>query len=211
MKITKYPQSCFILEKEGKRLIIDPGNFVEKKYTAEDLPVVDGILVTHHHSDHMASNLIAALRRDGGVPLIANADVATKLGEGAVSQVVSDGNELELSGFQLRTFDRPHMLLPDGSVGPPNTAFLVDEKFFHGGDTADVVGIRADTAAIPIAGPDMSPRIALSMAKTLGAQTMIPMHYDKITSDPQLFVDMAAKFGMPFKVLALKDGESLEI
>ncbi len=48
MKLTKYTHSCIKLEKDGKVLLVDPGNF------AEDAAFegVDAILVTHEHPDH---------------------------------------------------------------------------------------------------------------------------------------------------------------
>ena len=34
MKITKYPQSCLLIEHNDKRLIIDPGSLVSQRYKA---------------------------------------------------------------------------------------------------------------------------------------------------------------------------------
>ena len=31
MKLTKYAQSCFLIETEGKKILIDPGNCVEEE------------------------------------------------------------------------------------------------------------------------------------------------------------------------------------
>lgn len=208
MNLTKYPQSCFILEKNGKKLLIDPGSFVAERYQAEELPKVNAILLTHRHPDHIHETLLRAIARN--IPVVANQDVADMLGN-LVTQVVNDGQENEVAGFTIKAFERSHVLLPDSSEGPQNTAFLIDDYFFHGGDTADVEGIAATVAAIPIAGPDISPRDAFRMAQTLGAEVVIPMHYDYFIADPNFFANLAKNLRMSFEIKPLQDGESLAI
>lgn len=211
MNITKYPQSCFILEKNGERIIIDPGNFVAEKYKIEDLPEVEGILITHRHADHLYPPLIQALSRGGTVPIIANQDVAEFLGDGIVTNIVRDGEELGVAGFTVKAYERAHVLLPDGGEGPQNTGFMVDNTFFHGGDTADVQGITAKVAAIPIAGPDISPRDAFRMAQEIGAETIIPMHYNYFIADPDFFAQLAQKYEATYSMTPLRDGQSLGV
>ena len=58
MNITKYPQSCIVIENGSERLIIDPGSLVNPKFTTESLLPVDAILITHEHQDHAAPVLI---------------------------------------------------------------------------------------------------------------------------------------------------------
>lgn len=211
MRITKYPQSCFILEKNGERIIVDPGNFVAEKYKAEDLPEVEGILITHRHADHLYPPLVQALTRGGTVPVIANQDVADFLGDGIVTSVVRDGEELGVAGFTVKAYERAHVLMPDGSEGPQNTGFMIDDTFFHGGDTSDVNGITAKIAAIPIAGPDISPRDAFRMAQELQPETVIPMHYDFFIADPDFFAQLARKFEVTYVMTPLGEGQSLEV
>ena len=44
--------NCYLLEKDGHVLIIDPGSEGNRIIKAISDNVVDGIVVTHHHSDH---------------------------------------------------------------------------------------------------------------------------------------------------------------
>lgn len=37
MKVTKYPQSCLLIEKDGHRIVIDPGNVFTASYKVADL------------------------------------------------------------------------------------------------------------------------------------------------------------------------------
>jgi L-ascorbate metabolism protein UlaG (beta-lactamase superfamily) len=53
MKITKYPQSCLLLEKNGQRIVIDPGKFFAEKYSFAELGEISAVLYTHRHGDHL--------------------------------------------------------------------------------------------------------------------------------------------------------------
>lgn len=52
MKITKFPQSCLLIETKGKKILIDPGTLKYKEEYFEIWNKVDTILITHKHSDH---------------------------------------------------------------------------------------------------------------------------------------------------------------
>ena len=55
MKITKYPQSCCLIEYKGKTILNDPGKYLyamtEEK--PEDFRNINLILFTHDHGDHI--------------------------------------------------------------------------------------------------------------------------------------------------------------
>lgn len=209
MKITKYPQSCFIIEQVGKRLVIDPGSFVSAKYQAQDLLPVDGILITHEHADHADPNLVRALA-GGKIPVIANQSTANVL-PGLVTQVVADGEQFQVAGMSVSARELPHCLLPDGSSGPQNTGYVIDGHFFHPGDGIALDGLTVPTAAIPIAGPDISARDAFAFIKQLGCQTVIPMHYNYFKEDPQLLATMAENVVPGVQFVVVEDGQSIEL
>jgi L-ascorbate metabolism protein UlaG (beta-lactamase superfamily) len=79
MKITKYPQSCLLIEQNGKRILIDPGSLVTRKYSAKDLLPIDAILITHEHSDHADPTLINELLDLTKVPVVGNQSTAKEL------------------------------------------------------------------------------------------------------------------------------------
>lgn len=209
MKITKYPQSCLLLEKSGRRVLIDPGNFVAKKYKAEDFLPLDGVLVTHEHADHADKGLLRAFK-EAGVRVVVNASMAEIL-EGIKTEVIEDGDEFELGGFEVKAHELPHCLMMDGSQGPQNTGYILDDTFFHPGDGVKISGVAVRAAAVPIAGPDVSPHDAYAFMESLGAETIIPVHYDFFIADPEFFKKMAARFDGRVRVAALGVGESLEL
>jgi L-ascorbate metabolism protein UlaG (beta-lactamase superfamily) len=57
MKLTKFTHACVRLEKDGRVLVLDPGNFSE---TDQALADADAVLITHEHADHVDADAVAA-------------------------------------------------------------------------------------------------------------------------------------------------------
>ena len=58
MKITKYPQSCLLVETKGKKILIDPGTLKYKEEYFDVWNSVDIILITHKHPDHCNTEIL---------------------------------------------------------------------------------------------------------------------------------------------------------
>lgn len=205
MQVTKYPQSCLVVDVEGRRLLIDPGIFVTASYVPDDLGEIDAVLYTHRHPDHVDTDLAGTLR-ERGVELFGNADVCELLGADRVTEV-ADGQTFEAAGVEVAARDLPHVELVDGSPGPPNTGFLVAGTLFHPGDGTEITGVRARGLAAPIAGPSISFRDAYRLVEAVGAERVVPIHYDMFIADPDLFArvcDLA-------EVVPLGPGETTEV
>jgi L-ascorbate metabolism protein UlaG (beta-lactamase superfamily) len=212
MKVTKYPQSCLLLEKEGSRIIIDPGAFVEGGgFAADSFGDVDGILITHEHQDHADVGLIQRLKGDRDIPVVGNESTKKYLGKDVVTNVVTDHEELSVGDFRVTAHELAHCDMPDGSPGPQNTGYIIDGVLFHPGDGTWTEGVTVKTVAAPVAGPDVSPRDAFDLAKSVGAKLLIPIHYDYFKEDPHILAEWAHMLQMPFEIKPLKNGESLEI
>lgn len=205
MKVTKYPQSCLLVEKGGGgRILVDPGNFALDAYDLDDFGELHAVLYTHRHADHFDNRVLDALR-ERGVRLIANPDVASLLGDDVPG--VGDRERLEVAGFDVVARELPHVPMVDGSPGPPNTGYVIDGAFFHPGDGMDISDLRVPAVAAPIAGPSISFRDAYRFVEKLGAGTVLPVHYDMFIADPYLF----AHFCDLARVVTLKAGESAEL
>ena len=202
MHVTKYPQSCLVLEVDGTRLAIDPGTFVTASYRLEDLGHLDAVLYTHRHADHLDEAWVDELR-ERGVELFGNADVVDLLGADRCTTIAS-GERFSAAGVEIAAHDLPHVVMVDGSPGPPNTGFVVADTLFHPGDGIELTGLEVPAAAVPIVGPSISFRDAYRFVQQLGASTVIPIHYDAFVADPSLFArvcDLA-------EVRVLADGAS---
>lgn len=194
MKVTKYPQSTLLLEKEDQRILIDPGSFTAAKYTADDFPEIEVIVLTHRHPDHVEVELIKAVLAKKSVPVIANADTKEAYPD-IVTDVISSGETVSHAGFDILAHDLPHVPMVDGSSGPQNTGYVFDGNFFHAGDGVDTTGINVHYAAVPIAGPDLSLRDAHDLIKSIGAKVIIPIHYSLFSDEkPVAAVGLIQKF-----------------
>lgn len=205
MHITRWPQSCLVVEHGGSRLCIDPGTLVTARYVLDDLGHLDAVLYTHRHPDHLDPALVEPLlERD--VALYGNADVAELLGVEAVT-VVEDGVGIEVAGVDVVPRDLPHVPLVDGSPGPPNTGFLIADTLFHPGDGIEIAGLTVTNLAVPISGPSISFRDAYAMIEALGADTVVPIHHDYFVADADHF----AKVCDIARVVVLEHGESTDL
>ncbi len=208
MTITRYPQSCLVIQNNGHTIVIDPGTDFLESHTVDDLAGVEAVLYTHQHGDHYDASIEHALRAKGA-EIICNASTATLI-EGDC-HVVNDGDSFEVFGFSVVARELPHSLLPDGAEGPQNTGYVIDGVLFHPGDGKDIDDLLVDTLALPITGPDISMKDAFDFAKKLEAKTVIPIHYDKLGASPDVYKAFADRLQMPFETIVLADGESIEL
>ena len=63
MKITKYPQSCLMIETNNKRILVDAGGLKYQDRFLEEWKKADVILITHKHGDHIKSDVLHCKRK----------------------------------------------------------------------------------------------------------------------------------------------------
>lgn len=206
MKITRYFQSCLLIEQGAARILIDPSG--DEAIRMTEFGKLDAVLFTHEHADHFDSQLAQQLAANGAV-IYANASTAKQMK--AEPNVVSDGQEFEVGGIKIRALELPHCPMIDGSEGPQNTGYVIDGKLFHPGDGRNLEGLKVDVLAAPITGPDVSLRDAADFTKQVSAATVIPIHYDLIGTKPEIFERFSGFFSQPYKVTILGLGQSTEV
>jgi len=207
MKITRYFQSCLLIEEGNVRILIDPSGH-EKDHIGK-LGQLDAVLYTHEHSDHFDAELAQTFVEQAIAPVYANPSTAKLIK--ASKTVVKDGQEFKIDGVSIKVIELPHSLMPDGSRGPQNVGYLIGNKFFHPGDGKELSGLKIDNLALPIIGPDISIRDAFAFAKQVSAKSVIPIHYDLLGLKPEVVESFAKRFEMPFKVHILKSGDTIEL
>jgi L-ascorbate metabolism protein UlaG (beta-lactamase superfamily) len=202
VKVTKYRQSCLVVEADnGARLLLDPGTHTTHDRALDELGSIDAALYTHEHPDHFDPSWAVPLL-ERGVPVFANAAVCDLMGDGGT--VVEPGTTIAIAEVTVSAFDLPHMPMVDGSPGPPNLGYLIDGRLLHPGDAKDLRGVQAEVLATPVAGPSCSARDAYLMVEAAAARISIPIHYDFFLEDPAIF---AAQCPIA-EVMVLEDGES---
>ena len=203
MKLTRYFQSCLLIEVNRVRILIDPSG--QDKGT--DFGKLDAVFYTHEHGDHFDAEMAQTIVEQGIAPVYANASTAKQVKASVTT--TEDGKEYEVSGVKVKALELPHCLMVDGSQGPQNTGYVVNDELFHPGDGKELEGLTVKTLAVPLAGPDVSPHDAFAFGRQVKAQNLIPIHYDYLGGNPGFFASTAEKHGM--KTHILDRGESVEL
>jgi len=200
-----------LIEEGDTRILIDPSAH-EKDH---DFGELDAVLYTHEHSDHFDAEMAQTFVEQGIAPVYANASTAKFIK--ASKTVVNDGQEFSMGGLRIKAIELPHCLMPDGSRGPQNTGYLINNRLFHAGDGKELAGLKAELLAAPITGPDVSMLDVFNFAKQVSAKKLIPIHYDIFGANPELYASFASgkagakAFSFPFRVVVLDIGESIEL
>ena len=177
MKISKHIHSCLLVEDDGKRILIDPGNYTFDE-GALDLKKIDGldlILITHEHLDHAYPPLIKKVfERFPGVKILAN--LSTK------NFLIKEGINSFTDSFENISFaDAPHELLLGGR-GAENNLFNIFGNppagragLTHPGDSLKFDS-SLEVLALPIQAPWGSLVASVEKAALIKPKIVIPIH-----------------------------------
>ncbi|MFI7461324.1 MBL fold metallo-hydrolase [Nonomuraea sp. NPDC049646] len=151
MRLTKFGHACVRVEKDGRRLVVDPGGLTEP----QALEGADAILVTHEHFDHFSEETLRrAAGSDPALRIWTNASVARRLdGLGARVTAVGEGEVFTAAGFEVRVYGTWHALIHPDIPRVGNIGFLLDGALFHPGDALTVPDSTVDTLLLPVHGP----------------------------------------------------------
>lgn len=204
MKLTRYFQSCLMVEDSGARVLIDPSAQDAKNF--DKFGKLDAVLYTHEHGDHFDPELAEKFAA-AGVKLYANASTAKQMK--TQPTIVADSQSIEVSGLKIQAKELPHCLMVDGSTSVQNTGYLLNEKLFHPGDGANLAGLSVEVLAVPLNGPDISLHDAYAFTMQVGAKQVVPIHYDFLGGNPDFLARTLTEKGV--KTHTLKRGESVEV
>ena len=205
MRITKFGHSCLLVE-EGKRLLIDPGNFtfMDGKVRPEDFRDIDAVLLTHEHQDHTFLEALKAIVGNNSPGIVTNKSVGKILDEAGIAWQYHAGN------LPVRLVPCPHGLLPEGLHAPENTGFLIGGRLFHPGDCiSPAEGVEAEILALPVIAPWLTLRDALAWARRLQPAAVVPIH-DGFLKYPD-FINGIIRRAWPEAPLKGMDGKAFEV
>lgn len=216
MKLRYLGHSAFEMETGNHKILVDP--FLVQCPDYDSTGVTD-IFVTHGHADHL-----------GKAPQIAmkNGAVVTAVFELAkyCSRYGINVNGISLGGWINYDWGRA-IALPafhssstdDGTYTGCPVGYLFEiegKRIFHAGDTCLNSEMKIlkevykpDVAILPVGGQfTMDVQNAVVAADWIGAQTVIPMHYNtfpQINADIEVFKTAIEKIGKTPKVLKIEE------
>ncbi len=217
MKITKFPQSCLLLETKGKKILIDPGNL---KYKEEYFAIwnsVDLILITHKHPDHCNSEVLEKL--DKAIKIYSTQEVQNAYPALPI-HVVKENDVLELDSIKIEAVHAVHgyqPLLKGGKEIYENVGYIIDDGQNRLYTTSDTIcfqnDYKADILCVPVTGHGvtMSAFEAALYAKEVGAVLTLPIHMDNPAFPPdfKFIEEMFSKYETEYEIL--ENDETIEI
>ncbi len=203
--ISYFGQSCFLLEFESTKILIDPGNKKLGKIEA------DIVYSTHSHFDHASGiNEFLDFNKESAI-FISNKEVTKKYTEwGSRVKTIEDGTQLNIGELTLEFIYARHGIFK----GELNLGIVISTptfKFGHVGDGVSFQGFRKkklDILAVPISGLfAASPNRVLQELPSFEEPlpTIIPMHW--LFRSPKKFCKKLSKEFPQIKCIVPKKEE----
>ena len=151
MELTKFGHASVVLERDGRRLVIDPGAFTD----ASALDGAEAVLITHEHVDHFVEERIrGVLAEVPGLEVWTNPAVGAVLGDGGGRvHVVGAGDAFLAAGFDVKVFGEWHAVIHPDIPVVRNVGFLVDDAVFHPGDALIAPDVPVEVLLVPAHAP----------------------------------------------------------
>lgn len=215
MKITKYPQSCLMIETNNKRILIDAGSLKYQDKFLEEWKQADIILITHKHGDHIKSDVLKEINS----PIYSTQEVQNTYPE-ITFNIIKENDILELDGIKVEVVKAVHgynPMLKNGGQVFENVGYIIDDGKHRLYTTSDTIcfnnDYKADIVALPVTahGLTMSAFEASLFAKELEAQFVLPIHMDneKYPTDMNYMKETFDKFEINYKVLNIEEAIEL--
>lgn len=194
MRLTKLEHACLILEKDGRKLVVDPGSFTSPLV---DLHDVDAVVVTHEHADHWTPDQLTNLLTSNPSATIYGPEGVAAAAEGFDVHVVAEGDTVEVGPFTLAFHGSRHAVIHESIPVIDNVGVLVDGSLFYPGDQFTVPPVPVDVLAAPVGAPwlkvaevidyvaAVKPRLAFPTHEQTLSAPGLAMHFDRMKASAQ--------------------------
>ena len=217
MKITKFPQSCLLIETNKKKVLVDPGNLKYKEEYFDIWSNADVILITHKHADHCNTEILEKLNKNIKIYStreVQNANETLKI------NVIKENDVIELENIKIEVVHAIHgyhPMLKGNKEIYENVGYIIDDGKNRIYITSDTIcfknDYKADILCMPVTGygVTMSAFEAALYAKEVGATLVLPTHMDNPALPPnfEFIKEMFERYDVEYEIL--ENDESIEI
>ena len=176
MLLTKHAHACVTLEKDGARLVIDPGTFTPD--AAQRVADAHAVLITHEHFDHFDEQMLGeAISARPELQVYGPAAVVERW-SGKQGQVVAvaDGDRRTIVGFDIAVSGTLHAQVHREIPQPANVGYLVDGALYHPGDAYHVPPAPVETLLLPTSGPWTKLAEAVDYVREVAPSRLLQIH-----------------------------------
>jgi L-ascorbate metabolism protein UlaG (beta-lactamase superfamily) len=177
-RFTWYRQSAYRWKGDDVTVYIDPWGITDPE-------PADAVFITHAHFDHFDMDDIEKIRKDQ-TKIFAPQDVAAELSGDVVA--VKPGDTVQVGGISGQAVPA-YNIKPGRENNHPKSSnwvgYVLDlggGTYYHAGDTdhlPELESINTDVAFLPVGGGGYTMDVseAAGLAKAMGPQLAVPMHY----------------------------------
>lgn len=218
MKITKFPQSCLLIETKEKKILVDPGNLKYKEEYFDIWNAVDIILITHKHSDHCNTEILEKI--DTNIKIYSSNEVQNAHPTLHIN-IVKEKDIIDIENkISIEVVHAEHGYIPPMKTGAKvieNIGYIIDDNETRVYITSDTIcfqnGYKCDILCVPVSdyGVVMGAFEASLFAKETNAKLVIPLHADspKYPVNFDFVKEMFDKNEVEYEIL--ENDESIEI
>jgi L-ascorbate metabolism protein UlaG (beta-lactamase superfamily) len=190
MRLTKLGHSCVRLEKDGTRLVIDPGVWSG----SDPLAGADAVLITHRHFDHLDADVVTnALEHNPHLELWSTPDVAEQLASfGGRVHAVGHGDAFTAAGFSVHVYGHEHARIHPDVPTVPNVGFAIEGNVFHPGDAFTIPNEPVRTLLLPISAPWLKVSEMIDYARAVRPQVSFGIHDELLNANGLALVQRLA-------------------
>ena len=222
MKITKYNQSCLLLETKDKRILIDPGNIGYDESRLNDWKDINYILVTHRHADHCNAQAINMIIKRDNAKVYTTKEVVDNTN--LINPViVKQGDIIDLGEIKVEVTKAVHGFLTamKKSKGEifENVGYIVDDGEKRLYATSDTINFnndyKCDILCMPFNGNGLTLGIidGAMFAQDINPEIILPIHMEHplpfMNPNLDALKTEIEKTGIDYKIMNLK--ETIEI